>query len=539
MKNLKMRRVAQILTVALVVALTVSLGVLCAQAADCAHGEGFENGFCISCGGAQEAPLKEGVYEISNAGQLYYVAQQMRTKGSTLLQAKLTCNVTVNTQLLNAAGQPRTGAKLWTPVGSGTTPATNIVLDGQGHYISGLYAKYEDGRDVGLFGYTLDGVVVKNLGIIDSYFYSDNGFVGGIIANAKGETQISYCYVDATLESPVDQAGGIAGALDSAVGATPSEAKYCYTTYSKVVKGAAGGSVLEACYYRADSETDAFDGTECFDADFKLADESTLLEALCKGNKTWVKSCYTGKPALLADHVYAYVCTPECTVCGDTNRVDQAAHTYDNECDRSCNVCTRINPEPVVHLALYPCGTVCRYCGATFPAAKGHQYSTACDDTCDCGYVREQVPHVYDFPCDSVCKQCHDVRVGADHAYDNACDSTCNYNCGTTRQAMHVYDAVCDETCKVCGGKRNAAVAHIYGDFTVTKAPGALRNGEQTRTCSVCGHVDVQVIARTGVPVWVIVLSGVGAGLVLSVGGFALYWFVIKKRTLAEFLGKK
>jgi hypothetical protein len=537
MKILKMRHMAQILTVVLVLALTVSLGVLCAQAeSSCAHAEGYENGFCIGCGEVQAAPLEDGVYEISNAGQLYYVAQKMRTKTDAMLHAKLTCNVTVNAQLLNAAGQPRAGARLWTPVGNSTTPATNIVLDGQGYYISGLYAKYEDGRDVGLFGYTLNGVTVKNLGIIDSYFYSDSGFVGGIVANAKGTAQIQYCFVDATLESLMSGAGGIAGALDaSGDGCT---VKYCYTTFSAIAHGAHADTVFENCFYRADSETDSFDGTEYYDADSKLADESTLLENLSGGDKTWVIGCRTGKPALRADHVYAYVCTPECTVCGDPNRADQAPHTYTNECDRSCNVCTRINPAPVEHLAIYPCGTVCRYCGETIPQAKKHQYTDACDDTCDCGHVREQVPHVYKSVCDTTCEKCDHVREAEPCAYDNDCDNTCNNEgCGMTRRAPHAYSAVCDEDCNACGAKRTTT--HTYGEFTVTKAAGTLRNGEQTRTCSVCGHVDVQVIPRTGMATGAVVLIGVGVGLVLSVGGFALYWFVFKKRSFAEFLGKK
>lgn len=536
MKNLKMRRVAQVIAVALFLVLTVSLGVLCAQAEEsCAHAEGFENGFCIGCGGAQAAPLKDGVYEISNAGHLYYVAQQMRTKGDAMLQAKLLCNITVNAKLLNASGQPRTNAKLWVPIGSGTTPVTNVVLDGQGYYISGLYAKYEDGRDVGLFGYTLDGVVVKNLGIIDSYFYSDSGFVGGIIANAKGTAQLQYCFVDATLESAVGGVGGIAGALDASD--NPCTVQYCYTTHSNFVYGAHASTVITNGYYRAESETDSFDGTAYYDADFKLADEATLLEKLSEGDKTWVIGCHTGKPALRADHVYAYVCTPECTVCGDTNREDQAPHIYSNECDRSCNVCTRVSPAPVEHQAVYTCSTVCRYCGETIPKKTEHQYSTVCDATCDCGYVREEIPHKYRSICDDTCDQCHDVRVAEAHAYDNNCDNACNNTgCGATRSAPHAYTGVCDDLCDTCGAKRTAG--HVYGEYTVTREPGVFRNGEKTSTCSICGHVDVQPIARTGAQTWVVVVIGVATGLVLSIGGFALYWFVIKKRTFADFLGK-
>ncbi len=535
MKTLKMRRVAWIIAFALIMALSLAL---CVGAENgCEHAEGYDNGFCIGCGACQEAPLNEGVYEISNAGQLYYVAQLMREKDSTLLQAKLMCNVTVNADLLDTSGEPRTGAKLWVPIGNSTTPAQNIRLDGQGYYISGLYAKYEDGRDVGLFGNTTNGVMVQNLGIIDSYFYSSSGFVGGIVGNAADYTQMQFCYVDATLESPVSHAGGIAGALDSE-GLVPSGARFCYTTYSKFIHGAQGDTAIANCYYLSDSAADdGIAGTEYFKANWKLADDSELLDALSAAEKEWVISCYTGCPALLADHVYEYPCVPECKVCDATGRTDQVPHTYDNDCDRECNVCRRINPSPVVHEAYTSCGTVCRHCGVTIAAKTAHQYSNECDATCDCGFERDEaLQHMFDSNCDATCNLCSHVRSKVPHVFDNDCDRVCNA-CGVTRPPVHTYDNSCDGDCNVCGEKRT--VAHVFGEYVVTQEPTSLRNGEKEHTCTLCGLKETEVIARTGVALWVIVLGGIGAGLVLTVGGFSLYWFVIKKRSFAQFFGKE
>ncbi len=535
MKIFKMRRAAWAL--ALMLLLTLAVCVLPAGAQDfCEHAEGYVNGFCIGCDAAQEAPLNEDVYEISNAGQLYWFAAQVRDRvdPSNTIKGKLMDNITVNADLLDASGQPRADSKRdWEPIGNSTTPAQNIMLDGQGYYISGLYAKYEDGRDVGFFGNTTGGVMVQNLGIIDSYFYSDNGFVGGIVGNAADYTQMQFCYVDATLESPVNHVGGIAGALDS-TGVIPCGARYCYTTYSKFVHGATGDTAFTNCFYRAESETDAFAGTAYYKADLTLDDGTSLAEALALESTTWEKSCRTGLLALKVEHVYAYACTPECTVCDDTNRADQAPHTYDNDCDAGCNVCSRIR-QVGEHQRYTTCGAVCRICGAEIGAKTLHQYSNECDKTCDCGFERDVVPHLYDDACDNKCNLCNEFREAVPHKYESACDRVCE--CGMTRPPVHTYDNVCDADCNVCGEKRTAG--YVFGDYVVTKAATALRNGEQEHTCTVCGYKETQVIARLGVATWIIVLGGVGAGLVLSVGGFALYWFVIKKRTLAQFFGKE
>jgi len=529
MKTLRIRRAAWLLCFALLLALTLALCVLPVGAEDCEHSEGYDNGFCIGCDAAQEAPLKEGVYEISNAGQLYWFAAQLRAKQPTaMMKAKLTCNITVNATLLNAQGELRSGSKrAWVPLGDAETVMTGVELDGQGYYISGLYASYDDGRDVGLFG-KASHITVKNLGIIDSYFYSDSGFVGGIVANAVDGAQIDHCYVNATLKSATGGIGGIAGALEKDTEACT--VSYCYTTYESLAYGADSETVFSKCFYRADSETDTFEGTAYYTADGKLADDTTLAEGLAADSTPWVISCRTGKLALLIDHVYAYVCTPECVVCNDTNRADQAAHEYDNACDRSCNVCARINPDPVEHVGFTSCGTVCRYCGVTIIAKTAHQYSNECDSTCDCGFERSVVPHLYDGACDADCNLCKATRSLtelAEHTYDNSCDRVCNV-CNVTRPITHTYDNVCDAECNVCGAKRTAA--HVYGEYVVTKEAGALSNGEQERTCTLCGHKDVRVIARYGFPLWATILIGVGTGLALCGGGFALYWFVFRKR---------
>ena len=59
-------------------------------------------------------------------------------------------------------------------------------------------------------------------------------------------------------------------------------------------------------------------------------------------------------------------------------------------------------------------------------------------------------------------------------------------------------------TCSVCGRVEHQTITipatgvHAYGDWTVTKQPTATQDGEESRTCSICGKVDTRAISPTG-----------------------------------------
>ena len=91
---------------------------------------------------------KDEVYEIGNAGQLYWFAAlvngtlESETK-NTSANAVLTANITVNKDLLASVNEDGTlidGKTVvsWTPIGKDQNPYTG-TFDGQGHTISGLY----------------------------------------------------------------------------------------------------------------------------------------------------------------------------------------------------------------------------------------------------------------------------------------------------------------------------------------------------------------------------------------------------------------
>ena len=530
-------KIFKICSFVLLLVLTLALCVLPTGAQE-ACGESAlynENGFCITCNAPQSAPLnaEDGYYEVSNVGQLYWVADLINTKeAATEVKVRLMANLIVNKELLNESGVPTVtnATKVWTPIGSADAPATNVVFDGQGYMISGLYAKSEADADVGFFG-VAEGVTVRELGVVDSYFGANTGFAGGIIAKANDACNVSYCYVVATVESEYSGAGGIAGALEKED--TACTVSFCYTTHAVAIYGADAATAIDHCYYRADSETDTLEGTAFYTSTFLLEDgETSLYNALSEGEKNWVESCRNNLPALRIEHIYTYPCVPECSVCGNTNRPDQKEHTYLNECDRTCEVCNRESQEPVVHKAYQTCQAVCQFCGEEIGDLTKHQYTNNCDATCDCGYERTVPGHSYRNACDTRCIYCNELREAAPHTYDNGCDQICDA-CGMTRAAQHTYDSVCDTECNVC--KKTREAGHVYGEYTVSKEASALSNGEQERTCTLCGHKDVSAIPSLGVPTWGVVIIGVGVGLVVSLGGFALYWIVFKKRKLSDF----
>lgn len=167
---------------------------------------------------------KETVYEISNAGQLYWFAGLVNgtldgVEQNTLANAILTANITVNENLLDSLqydteGNVSNGSDFitWTPIadwmGNRTTQYSG-TFDGNNKTVSGLYFN-GDSTCIGLFGSSESDGNIKNVGVVDSYF-KGNDHVGGVCGNNAGT--ITNCYNAGNLtaiESSAD-IGGICG----------------------------------------------------------------------------------------------------------------------------------------------------------------------------------------------------------------------------------------------------------------------------------------------------------------------------------------
>ena len=167
---------------------------------------------------------KETVYEISNAGQLYWFAGLVNgtldgVKQNKLANAVLTANITVNENLLDslqydAEGNVSNGSDFisWTPIadwmGNRTTQYSG-TFDGNNKTVSGLYFN-GDSTCIGLFGSSESDGNIKNVGVVDSYF-KGNDHVGGVCGNNAGT--ITNCYNAGNLTAIESGAtiGGICG----------------------------------------------------------------------------------------------------------------------------------------------------------------------------------------------------------------------------------------------------------------------------------------------------------------------------------------
>ncbi len=195
-----------------------------------------ENGFCACNNAYQPANLttdkydidgdgsKDAVYEISNAGQLYWFAGLVNgtldgVEQNTLANAVLTANITVNENLLDSLqydteGNVSNGSDFitWTPIadwmGNRTTQYSG-TFDGNNKTVSGLYFNGDSTR-TGLFGSSEADGNIKNVGVVDSYF-KGNDPVGGVCGNNAGT--ITNCYNAGNLTAIESSAtvGGICG----------------------------------------------------------------------------------------------------------------------------------------------------------------------------------------------------------------------------------------------------------------------------------------------------------------------------------------
>ena len=186
-----------------------------------------ENGFCACNEVYQPAELttdkydmdgddsKDAVYEISNAGQLYWFAGLVNGTLSGVTQntsanAVLTKDIVVNEDVLKSDGTVNEGTfKEWTPIATNASPYTGI-FEGQNHTISGLYFKQETSF-VGLF--SVNSGKIANVGILDSYFYGQpyKGWqVGGVCGSNTSNGAITNCYNTGIVRGS-ETVGGVCG----------------------------------------------------------------------------------------------------------------------------------------------------------------------------------------------------------------------------------------------------------------------------------------------------------------------------------------
>lgn len=196
----------------------------------CSHD--WKNGICTNCGGYQPATDadSDGTYEISNAGQLFWFAQQVNS-GNTSAKAVLTNNIDLS-------------GTVWTPIGTDTCKYAG-TFDGQGYAISNMTITAERNYQ-GLFG-CINGGTLKSVTVTGTIECTKSGVaeiggaagyasnatltdihseveiknsegielhhVGGVVGNANNPATVERCIFSGTITiySSTDCIGGVAG----------------------------------------------------------------------------------------------------------------------------------------------------------------------------------------------------------------------------------------------------------------------------------------------------------------------------------------
>lgn len=197
------------------------------------------NGFCSLCNSYEPAPLVDGCYEISNAGQLFWFAQQINNGSMGQFYAKLVNDVTFGT---SENGK-------WVVMSVPESTSTGSVFDGDG------YTLHIGQQSDGLFR-SFNYATVKNLTIKGS-IHANIGEVGAIAGSAyrtRFEQVVSYVDV----RNDGGNAGGIVGYYG---GQHNGDVKSLITdcaVYADVTGGNAGGLVGKGW-----NGTQYFDITNC------------------------------------------------------------------------------------------------------------------------------------------------------------------------------------------------------------------------------------------------------------------------------------
>ena len=269
--------------------------------------------------------MKENVYEISNAGQLYWFAGLVNgtldgVEQNTLANAVLTANITVNENLLDSLqydteGNVSNGSDFitWTPIadwmGNRTTQYSG-TFDGNNKTVSGLYFN-GDSTCIGLFGSSESDGNIKNVGVVDSYF-KGNDHVGGVCGNNAGT--ITNCYNAGNLTA-IESSATIGGICGYNNGGTVTN---CYNTGTVTATGSVA-SVGGVCGCSIELISN------CYNIGTVTATGSDAdISGICGYNFGPIKNCYYladtedengGKTAAqFASGEIAYLLSQGCTV---------------------------------------------------------------------------------------------------------------------------------------------------------------------------------------------------------------------------------
>ncbi len=168
--------------------------------------------------------MVDGIYQIGTCGDLYKFAEIVGAASNAEISGKLTDDIVVNDLVLEGVlndGQ----FTPWTPMN--VKSGVQVMFNGAGHVIGGLYFNDYSGQGVGLFGNVQGTVSIDSLGIVDSYFNVKGavdhyiGSVGGLVGSSYGTLTITNSYNMGAVSGDAD-VGGLVGFNDGTLSITNS-----------------------------------------------------------------------------------------------------------------------------------------------------------------------------------------------------------------------------------------------------------------------------------------------------------------------------
>lgn len=157
---------------------------------------------------------EKSYYQIGGAKELTLFSALVNN-GEYGINGKLTADIVYNKNVLNSDGSLSEDSATfiqWNPIGNfRSINSYEGVFDGANHTISGLY--FNGSGVAGLFG-AVNAGVVKNVGVIDSYFKGGH-YTGGVVAYMKGSTKLSNVYNMGSVASTSTGSGGVVGLCKS------------------------------------------------------------------------------------------------------------------------------------------------------------------------------------------------------------------------------------------------------------------------------------------------------------------------------------
>ena len=550
-----------------------------------------EKGFCENGCYEPATSNAEGCYEIGNAGQLYWFAGLVNgtltngTAQNTSANAVLTANITVNENVLTedgTLGGDGSNFKVWTPIGYWKSGSDYVyytgTFDGKEYAVSGLYFNDSSAVNVSLFGLVGESGSVQNLGMVDFYFCGEE-IVGGVAGENRGT--VTNCHTVGTVTGSWN-VGGLVGSnfhgsmqncyntgsvsgstcVGGLVGYNRGFVQSCYNTGTvngEINVGGLVGYCSIGCRVTDSYNTGNVSGNEYVGGIAGDNYESTINNCYNVGNVSGNE--YVGgvvgnyMDGVRFDNCY-YL---DSTASGGINGEDEAGQAEGKTAAQFESgevayllgsawgqILTGENrqsyPVPggttVYQNRIKECyeeSFIYEYANTEQTPIIRHAWNEGAvttDPTCSAVGVKT-------FTCthNSAHTKTEDVAIDANaHAWNEGVvttDPTCSevgvktFTCTHNSEHIkteevnalgHAYDDVCDTTCNICGEERIPA-DHVDED--------------ENNTCDICGSE----ISKDGLSGGAVAGIVVGSTAAVGLGGFSLFWFVIKKKKWSDLIG--